>query len=186
MAFSWNENYATLITAKTWNESVEGYKITNVFGLAWNYYIAYTKFITGLDLTLDMGFKIEMFFAKSFKLGYASEFKSNKITSFNLENNGFWYSDLSEVVKKAEKKAVATSQKAIEIENLAVEQSEKIIALEQKFGGQSSEVWDDSKTITSPSYTLECETVATIGVGGNAMMVALDSVSIYGEFIAIG
>ncbi len=186
MAFSWKEKYATIINAQTWEESVEGYKITNVLGLAFNYYLAYTKFITGLDITMDIGLKVETFYARCFKIGSASEYKSNKVASYNLENNGFWYSKLSQVVKDADEKVVKTKKALIDSQTLAVEHSQKLIALEEKSGGLSSEVWDVSKTITSPSYTLECETVATIGVGSNAMMVALDSVSIYGPMIEIG
>ena len=82
MAFTWKEKYATIIDSSTWSQSIEGYKITNVFGLAWNYYIAYTKFITGLDITLDMGLKCELFFAKTYKFGYADtvDFGATKST----------------------------------------------------------------------------------------------------------
>ena len=57
MAINWGETYGTIIDSAKWEESIEGYKITNVFGLAWNYYVIYTKFITGMDITLDMGLK---------------------------------------------------------------------------------------------------------------------------------
>ena len=86
MALSWKENYATLISANTWNESVEGYKVTNVFGLAWNYYVMYTKFITGVDLTLDLGGKFEFFFADTYKIGYANETAFGKAGRTDLQN----------------------------------------------------------------------------------------------------
>jgi hypothetical protein len=76
MAFTWKEDYATLINANTWDESVEGYKVTNCFGLAWNYYVAYTKFITGVDITLDMGLKCEFFMADTYKVGLAATTES--------------------------------------------------------------------------------------------------------------
>jgi hypothetical protein len=76
MAFTWKEKYATIIDSSTWSQSIEGYKITNVFGLAWNYYIAYTKFITGLDITLDMGLKCEFFMADTYKVGRAATTES--------------------------------------------------------------------------------------------------------------
>jgi hypothetical protein len=85
MAFTWLEKNQTKVTSNQWGEDIYGLKATNVFGLAWNYYLGYTKFITGLDMTLDMGYKIEFFYANTFKVGYAKEtnFNSNTKTSAN-------------------------------------------------------------------------------------------------------
>ena len=71
MALKWYENMGTQLNSKAWSESVEQAKVTNVLGLAWNYYWAYTKFITGADVTLDMGLKAEFFMADTYKIGYA-------------------------------------------------------------------------------------------------------------------
>lgn len=76
MAFTWFDTNETKVTTNQWGEDIYGLKATNVFGLAWNYYVGYTKFITGLDLTLDMGMKTEFFFAGTIKIGYANELKS--------------------------------------------------------------------------------------------------------------
>lgn len=76
MAFTWLEQNQTKITTNQWGEDIYGLKATNVFGLAWNYYLGYTKFITGLDMTLDMGMKAEFFFAGTIKIGYANELTS--------------------------------------------------------------------------------------------------------------
>lgn len=76
MAVTWLEKNETKVTSNQWGEDIYGLKATNVFGLAWNYYVGYTKFITGLDLTLDMGMKTEFFFAGTIKIGYANELKS--------------------------------------------------------------------------------------------------------------
>ena len=80
MALKWFENMGTQLNSKAWSESVEEAKVTNVFGLAWNYYVAYTKFITGLDLTLDMDVKAEFFYAWTYKIGYAKETNFNSAT----------------------------------------------------------------------------------------------------------
>jgi hypothetical protein len=77
MAFTWLEKNQTKVTSNQWGEDIYGLKATNVFGLAWNYYLGYTKFITGLDMTLDMGMKAEFFYAWTYKIGYAEE------TNFN-------------------------------------------------------------------------------------------------------
>lgn len=82
MAVQWLEKNQTKIVTNQWGEDIYGLKATNVFGLAWNYYVAYTKFITGLDLTMDMGLKCELFFAKTYKFGYADtvDFGATKST----------------------------------------------------------------------------------------------------------
>ena len=73
MAVQWLEKNQTDITSNQWAETIYGVKATNVFGLAWNYYTAYTKFITGLDITLDLGGKCEFVFGATIKIGYANE-----------------------------------------------------------------------------------------------------------------
>ena len=83
MALKWFENMGTQLNSKAWSESVEEAKVTNVFGLAWNYYVAYTKFITGLDLTLDMDVKAEFFYAWTYKIGYAKETNFNSATKIS-------------------------------------------------------------------------------------------------------
>jgi len=186
MALTWKENYATIFNSNTWTASVEGYKITNVFGLAWNYYVAYTKFITGLDLTLDFGEKIEMFYATCFKVGYANEFKASSFKSYTLGGEGFHITGTEEAMTNASTKATAEKTRMDDLVTRSIATETKVVALEDKSGGTSVEVWAVSKSIASPSYLLECDTVATIGVGANAMMVALDSVSIYGPLIEIG
>ena len=185
MAFTWKEKYATIIDSSTWSQSIEGYKITNVFGLAWNYYIAYTKFITGLDLTMDMGWKIETFYANCYKLGYASEFKSNKVISYNLENNGFAYHDLKEIILKNENKIVATKKEAADLKQQVIDTSQKVVALEDKSGETSVEVWTTIKTIAAPTCTVVCEEWAEMSVGANGVGVSAEGVSIGGPMIEL-
>ena len=112
MAFTWKEKYATIIDSSTWSQSIEGYKITNVFGLAWNYYIAYTKFITGLDITLDMGLKCEFFFAKTYKIGYAPD------TSFGVDKNNC--SPICRNMYAGLQSMVTTQQEVVEIRNAVI------------------------------------------------------------------
>ena len=76
MAVQWLEKNQTDIKSNQWAETIYGVKATNVFGLAWNYYTAYTKFITGVDVTLDMGIKCEVFMADTYKAGLAATTES--------------------------------------------------------------------------------------------------------------
>lgn len=121
MAINWQEMYGTIIKSKTWEESIEGYKITNVFGLAWNYYVAYTKFITGLDMTLDFGYKIEMFYANCYKLGSAAEYKSNMIESAKMENSIFRVFNKAAKVSATETNTAESRTTVVTEDNTAVE-----------------------------------------------------------------
>jgi hypothetical protein len=87
MAFTWLEKNQTKVTSNQWGEDIYGLKATNVFGLAWNYYLGYTKFITGLDMTLDMGMKAEFFYAWTYKIGYAEETNFNAAVKVSQSQN---------------------------------------------------------------------------------------------------
>lgn len=91
MALKWFENMDTQLNSKAWSESVEEAKITNVLGLAWNYYWAYTKFITGADITLDMGLKAEFFYADTYKIGYASSTDYTNAKMANIKTDVLAY-----------------------------------------------------------------------------------------------
>ena len=185
MAFTWLEKNQTKIVTNQWGEDTYGLKATNVFGLAWNYYTAYTKFITGLDLTMDMGWKIETFYANCYKLGYASEFKSNKVISYNLENNGFAYHDLKEIILKNENKIVATKKEAADLKQQVIDTSQKVVALEDKSGGTSVEEWTVIKDISAPVFTLLCSTGATLAAGTGLAAFSADGLSLDGLIVEI-
>jgi hypothetical protein len=186
MALSWKENYATLITAKTWDESVEGYKITNVLGLAWNYYLAYTKFITGLDLTMDMGMKIETFAANCYKLGYASEYKSNTYQSADMASSMFKIFESEALVAAASKKKVEAEQALIgKIQRTVASKMESINA-EQVAGGTSTEEWSIQKTIQAPVFSLLCSTGATLAAGTGLAAFSEDGLALDGLIVELG
>jgi hypothetical protein len=185
MAFSWNEKYATLITAKTWNESVEGYKITNVFGLAWNYYIAYTKFITGLDLTLDFGYKIETFYANCYKLGYAQEFKSNTYESAKIEKSRFACLESKELILKKRKDAAEEEVKLVGKITKQIGEELKEVATLQQNGATSTEQWTVSKTIVSDAILLGADSMVTVQVGATCLQVAPGGVVANGPIIEL-
>ena len=137
MAINWEEKYGTIINAATWEASIEGYKITNVFGLAWNYYVIYTKFITGMDITLDMGLKCEFFFARTYKIGYAPD------TSFGTAKNNVspmcsnMYEGLASMVTTL-REVIGNRQVVVEeqnlqigVDNVALEEQNVVVAGEQ-------------------------------------------------------
>ena len=101
--------------------NVFGMKMTNVFGLAWNYYVGYTKVITGLDLTLDADWKIEIFYAKCFKLGSATEYKMNSIESGKIENSFFKFLQKETKAAATTEAAIGSRTAVVEEENVAAE-----------------------------------------------------------------
>ena len=187
MAFSWKEKYGTIINAQTWEESVEGYKITTVLGLAFNYYFAYTKFITGLDLTLDWAIKIETFYAKCYKLGQATEFKSNTYKTGVMETDHFFAClESKELVVEVKKKAIEAETKLVGkiTEQIGI-QVKEVTAQEIK-GGISAEVWTTNKTIETPDFTLTCAVGAAINSGPCSVDVLPSAVLIVGPLVELG
>ena len=149
MAINWGETYGTIIDSAKWEESIEGYKITNVFGLAWNYYVIYTKFITGMDITLDMGLKCEFFFARTYKIGYAPD------TSFGTDRNNCspscknMYDGLQNMVTTVQevigqRQAIVEEQNLqIGVDNVVLEEQNVVVAGAQNIavaGGLNQEV----------------------------------------------
>lgn len=121
MAFELKNTGAGLENQQDYGETIFGLKMTNVFGLAWNYYVGYTKFITGLDLTLDADWKIECFYAKCFKLGYATEYKMNTIESGKIEDSFFKFLQKETKTAATTQAAIGTRTAVVEEENVAVE-----------------------------------------------------------------
>ena len=159
MGLTWNENYATIFNSKTWSASVEGYKITNVFGLAWNYYVAYTKFITGLDITLDMGLKCEFFFAKTYKIGYAPD------TSFGVDKNNC--SPICRNMYAGLQSMVTTQQEVVGIRNAVIDA--EVVAVEERLSVVSvdSEERDSLTSVTSGTELRSSSELMWEGLDGN-------------------
>jgi len=131
MAVQWLENNQTDITSNQWAETIYGVKATNVFGLAWNYYTAYTKFITGLDITLDLGGKCEFIFGATIKIGYAQELDSRGDVK-----TGLWKKTV--VLKDAAQKLVGSSEEVVDTRTTFSE------SVAESLGSRLSILSDDS------------------------------------------
>ena len=186
MALSWKENYATIIKAKTWDESVEGYKITNVLGLAFNYYLAYTKFITGFDVTLDFGIKCEFFFADTYKVGWANETAFGKSKGTELEDLGLRIYNRLQSLVTAREEVIENRITLIEEDAAEIERRSNVVGIDDLGGGTSAEVWLTNKTITTPILTVECAVTATINSGGTFLTVSPAGVAVLGPLIEFG
>ena len=101
--------------------NVFGAKMTNVFGLAWNYYLLYTKFITGLDLTLDFGWKIEMFYAKTYKIGYADTVDFGVVKSTDLTKYRFGVAETRDQAAGTANTAITTDNTVVVTRNESIE-----------------------------------------------------------------
>ena len=121
MAVQWLENNQTDITSNQWAETIYGVKATNVFGLAWNYYTAYTKFITGLDITLDLGGKCEFVFGATIKIGYANELATWGDVKTGLNKKKVEIAAAAQTLVASSEEVVETRTSAVEEENVLVE-----------------------------------------------------------------
>ena len=131
MALKWYENMGTQLNSKAWSESVEQAKVTNVLGLAWNYYWAYTKFITGADVTLDMGLKAEFFMADTYKIGYAGATDIGNVKMANIKKAYLAYMETKDEIVNAQ-------------QNVVEQRVASISDSSEDFGVRNSQVGDDS------------------------------------------
>jgi len=85
MAFHSSSKNDTKTFSNQWFDTTFGLKASNVFGLAWSYYTASIKIITGVNISADISFKFDFFFADTYKIGYANEtvFGEAKRTDLN-------------------------------------------------------------------------------------------------------
>jgi len=185
MALSWNESYATIFNSKTWSASVEGYKITNVFGLAWNYYVAYTKFITGLDLTMDVGMKCELFMAGTIKIGYANELETIGNVKTGLTKLKVCIKETYQSMCTSQEELVANRASAVEEENLVAGIRNADVSADDLAGLTSVEEWAVSKDISAPVFTLLCSTGATLAAGTGLAAFSADGLSLDGLIIEL-
>jgi len=185
MAFELKNTGAGLENQQDYGETIFGLKMTNVFGLAWNYYVGYTKFITGLDLTFDFGRKIEMFYATCFKVGYANEFKASSFKSYTLGGEGFHITGTEEAMTTASTKATAEKTRMDDLVTRSITTETKVVALEDKSGGTSAEEWTVSKDISAPVFTLLCSTGATLAAGTGMAAFSADGLALDGLIIEL-
>jgi hypothetical protein len=133
MALKWYENMGTQLNSKAWSESVEQAKVTNVLGLAWNYYWAYTKFITGADITLDMGLKAEFFLADTYKIGYAGATDVGNVKMANIKKAYLAYMETKDEI-------VNTQQNVVEQRVASISDSTESFGVRASQAGRSHHI----------------------------------------------
>ena len=185
MAVQWLEKNQTDIRSNQWAETIYGVKATNVFGLAWNYYTAYTKFITGLDLTMDVGMKCELFLAGTIKIGYANELETVGNVKTGLTKLKVCIKETYQSMCTSQEELVANRASAVEEENLVAEVRNADVSADDIAGLTSVEEWAVSKLITSPTCLITCTEMAGFVVGANGVGVEPAGVTISGPIIEL-
>ncbi len=164
--------------------NVFGMKMTNVFGLAWNYYVGYTKFITGLDLTLDMGWKIEIFFADTYKVGYANETVFGECKRADLHNLLFGASAKKDKAVGQSNAVVGTETTVVETRNESIEEHNLEVLSQVLAAGALTETVEGAKIVTADSIVESVETkVATAAV---SFIINSALISLSGPLIELG
>ncbi len=177
MALTWKENYATIFNSNTWTASVEGYKITNVFGLAWNYYVAYTKFITGLDLTLDMGVKCEMFFADTYKVGYANETVFGECKRADLHNLLFGASAKKDKAVGESNAVVGTETTVVETRNESIEEHNLEVLSQVLAAGAMTQTVEGAVVLAADTVSQTATSIAVAAAVEHIITTALFNVN---------
>ena len=181
MAFTWLEENQTKITSNQWGEDIYGLKATNVFGLAWNYYLGYTKFITGLDMTLDMGLKAEFFFAGTIKIGYAEELKTIGDVKTGLTKTATYISQKCQMIDAARQELVEQLMAMIATHDEMVEERNSSIGSENTdrlsyLSATSGDEFRSSGTLTESSGSMSFSSAGELSF--TASFASFDAASI--------
>ena len=133
MAFYWSAKNHTKTFSNQWFDTTFGLKASNVFGLAWSYYTASIKIITGVNISADIGKRYDFFFADTYKIGYANE------TVFGEAKR----TDLHDVLEKygvVSKKKLDDSTNVIDtLTNMIENKFDSIAVLDSTIGVQTIE-----------------------------------------------
>ena len=178
MAVQWLEKNQTDIKSNQWAETIYGVKATNVFGLAWNYYTAYTKFITGLDITLDLGGKCEFIFGATIKIGCAQELTSWGDVRTGLIKKKVEIADKAQTLVASSEEVIETRTSSVEEENLDYEFRNAEVDFDDLEGISSSEKWTTGKLFDAPTFGVESDLQATLSSGSSLVEVTPGGVTI--------
>ena len=178
MAVQWLEKNQTDIKSNQWAETIYGVKATNVFGLAWNYYTAYTKFITGLDITLDLGGKCEFVFGATIKIGYANELATWGDVKTGLNKKKVEIAAAAQTLVAVQEEVIETRTSAVEEEFLDCEFRNAEVDFDDLEGISSFEKWSTQKIFTAPTFGVESELQAVLSSGSSLVEVTPVGVTI--------
>ncbi len=114
MAFYWSAKNHTKTLTNQWFDTTFGLKASNVFGLAWSFYTASIKIITGVNISADISFKFDLFFADTYKIGYANETVFGKATRTDLHDRLFGAAETNDAAHGAANSVIDTVTNMIE------------------------------------------------------------------------
>jgi hypothetical protein len=174
-----------------WSESkygnkysfVKGSETTLVLGGAFNYYVGYVKYITGLDNTLDFGLKVEFYFAKTAKIGFTQDLRSNKDKALLTQVYNHFCSEKAEAVTN---NTLVAGENTTLSENDTTQAETRLVVV-----GQDTEQREELISVTTGTESRTTSNLlwSAAGIGFNATAsfeVVTPAVYLNGEVVEIG
>jgi len=155
---------------------------TFMFGL----YSAFVNAVTGVSIDMKLGVSISLFY------GYRLQYQGGKCTTVSTIQETNVKADVMKKITNLQTLLTDQTQiiqnctDDIGVLNQTVDEKISNYEVEEKNGDTSTEEWSISKSITSGSYSLNCEESASISVDGSAMMVTPSGVMITGTLLELG
>ena len=149
-------------------------------------YVAFIRVVTGLTIDIQTPISISIFGGFRFVVQGGACYTLSKIQELNAKADVMTkITNLQELLSSQTQIIDTSTQTFI---NLIQKINEKIsnYDVEEKNGDTSTEEWAISKSITSASYSLNCEELASIIVAEQGMVVTPIGVCITGPLIEIG
>lgn len=174
-----------------WSESkygnkyafVKGSETTLVLGGAFNYYVGYVKYITGLDNTLDFGLKVELYFAKTAKIGFTQDLRNHKDKAILTQLYNHFCTKKDEVV---DDNTLVTGANTTLSENDITQAETRLVVV-----GQDTEQREELISVTTGSESRTTTNLlwSAASIGFNATTsfeVITPAVYLNGELVEIG
>ena len=155
---------------------------TFMFGL----YFTFIRVVTGLTIDIQTPISISIFGGFRFVVQGGACYTVSKISEGNVHADVMKKITNLQEMLSSQTQIIDTSTKTITELTQKVAKKISNYDVEEKNGDTSTEEWTASKSITSPSYDLNCQEIALITVNDASIRVDTGGTYINGKIIDLG
>ena len=157
-------------TTNSKQQTIFGATNTTVLGVVWNYYAATTKLVTGLDMTIDMFLRIDVFFSKNVTLGWATAYRQSTVAQEDLYKSWNSFCETFSTVSDSNQALIGRADAVITTRNSSVGSEISVVGdVQQDIGTSRRTVGDEE--VKAVMSKLVAAVDARMEVGANALTV---------------
>ena len=149
-------------------------------------YTAFTRIVTGVTIDIQAPISINIFGGFRFVLQGGAVYTVSKIKELNVQADVMKKITNLQTLLSSQTQIIDESTDCITTLTQKVDKKISNYLVEEKNGDTSTEELTDSKSITSPSYDLNCQEIALITVNDASIRVDTGGTYINGKIIDLG